>query len=452
MRELIQGFIDVDNVFWGDDVYRWWFYIAILLILFFEKRRTTKITLAWYSIVFLICLFSPISNTIMMMIETRWQYRARLYSMLPIPYVLALGSILLMDRMCGFHHGELNETETKGTGWMPAFKLVMVAGVCILIVIGGTDVYHQDWMRPAGNVAKVPSAVVEIKEKLRDQRDITVAVPDTLSSYIRQVAPEFYTPYGRYVNEFGAELSQANPDPSSIMTKAGDESCNYIVVYDNEENVNNFRNNGYEPYGQVSGYLIYKVEGVPFTQKTYNEKRQLIRIMYLDAEGYPDITNRRYAGLAYEYDGAGNHSKVIYLDIDGNRKNIKQGIAAVAYTYTFFSHQIASCIYLDENDNPLFADGRYETRYQYNSKRLLEEETYYDQYGKPMARMDALYAKKKIIYDGHNCVIGEEYYDLDGKLINNSQGYARACWEYDEDGTRVNQTFRDEQGNQIEID
>lgn len=424
MQEMFQSFIEVDNIFWGDDVFRWWFYIAISIILVFEKKRSTRITFAWYSIVFLIGMFNPLSNTIMSIIAPEWQYRARLYSMLPIPYVLALGSILFIDKIYGLNEGKLTESQKGDRKCTTIAKMVVVSGLCILIILGGTDVYTQDWMRPAQNLEKVPLATLEIKNVLKDQKDITIAVPGSLSSYIRQVAPELYTAYGRNLTALGTIVSQENPDPLKVMEMAGRDGCNFIVITNNNTNIENFKNFGYEPYDQVTGYLIYEVKGVQLTRHIHNEKRQLIKLIYLDENNHPRLQNERYASIIFEYDNAGNCSKEAYLDAEGNRVLLKEGYSAVVRTYTNFSRQIKSVIYMDVNDKPVLINGRYETRREYNSSRMLKAEYYYDQNGELMNRTDTFYASRRIIYDSEGRMIGEEYYDKNGTMTINSEGFS----------------------------
>lgn len=441
MQEMFQDFMTVNNIFWGDDVFHWWFYIAIVLILIFETHSTTKITYAWYSVVFLIGLFSPLSNMIMSRINSAWQYRARLYSMLPIPYVLALGSIVFFDKVSCIRNKKTIEVKFTEYKSQQAIKLVLVFGACTLIVLGGTDVYKQDWMKSAQNLEKVPKAVLELKEKLGSQQDICVAVPESLSSYVRQEIPSFYTPYGRYVNSLGARISQENPDPISVMREAGAESCDYIVIYDNEINITNFQQSGYEPFDRVSGYIIYKVDGVPYIKRIYNTNRQIISILYMDENDAPTEKDQGYAGVSYEYDQDGNCNKETYLDTKGNKKTLDYGYAAVAKKYSRFSRQVVSITYLDAQDNPVLIRGRYETRNTYDSKRRWARESYFDQYGQMMNRVDTFYAYRDFVYDNQGRCVGEKYYNLNGNLVVSSYGYASFLYELDQNGNIIQETY-----------
>ena len=47
---------------------------------------------------------------------------------------------------------------------------------------------------------------------------VTIAVPGSLSPYIRQIDATFFMPYGRYVNALGSALSEDHPEPVYVMT------------------------------------------------------------------------------------------------------------------------------------------------------------------------------------------------------------------------------------------
>lgn len=456
MQELYQGFLNVDKIFWGDDIFRWWFYLSIFSILILEKKRTVRISFGWFCIVIFVGLFNPLSNVVMSKMRLDWPYRARLYSWFPLPQVLGIGTVLVIDKLCkGFQKEVLVSNEKTAPKWgQSVAKLVLVAGICTLIIMGGTDVYKQDWMKPAQNFEKVPTAVLELKQRMGNLKDISIAVPASLSSYLRQVAPQFYTPYGRDYDMLGNLISQDNPDPLGVMRMAGEESCDFIVVIDNETNIENFRHAGYEAYEKVTGFLVYKVTGVPMIKRTYNEKRQVIKEEYLDKHGIPleygfAGTEEGYAGIAYEYDRYGNRTKEIYLKADGSRRIMHDTYTAIAKTYTRYAHLISSLKFLNENDEPVILSGCYETRYTYNSKRQVEEESYYNGNGEPMINIDTLCASKKIKYDDNNCIIGEEYYDAENNVVINSSGYASYVRVFDQNGRKIREEYHGLDGKYI---
>ena len=452
MADLIPYLQMVNGIFWGDDVFHWWYYISVTIILILEKRKMVKRVYGFYPICFLLALFNPITYKIIQKLELGWPYFARLYSMLPLPVVLAVGIILLTEIICSisrknlFHKSAETTIEPQEARWAPVVKLNMTVGICLLIVMGGTDVYQQDWMQPALNLEKIPNAVIEINEKLVGQEEICIAVPESLSSYIRQYAPSLYTPYGRFVNALGSALSKENPDPTYVMEEAGARSCNYIVIYDNQTNIEIFSNLGYEPYDRVAGYLIYSVEGVSYTKKMHNEKHQVLSEMYMDANDVPIVNKQGYAGKAYEYDNLGNRKKEIFLGYDGNRITLSQGYAAIEREYTRYSDKVQSIKYLDINDHPVMINGCYETRFSYNSARKPEREAYFDECGLPMNRVDLLYASKTIEYDKDGYVVSEHYYDISGKPKLSTQGFASYTSTLSENKTIIAEKYFDENG------
>ena len=92
-------------------------------------------------------------------------------------------------------------------------------------------------MQPAENLAKVPDAALWVADALhRDGEELTVAVPEALSPYIRQIDSGFYMPYGRSLTALGTEISKESPNPTVVMTGTGGADCDYVVIKDSPEN------------------------------------------------------------------------------------------------------------------------------------------------------------------------------------------------------------------------
>ena len=77
-------------------------------------------------------------------------------------------------------------------------------------------------MKEIQNFEKIPEESIEICKMLHDDENaITIAVPTSLSSYIRQIDSSFYMPYSRYPDDLGKELSKTQVNPSYAMSEAG---------------------------------------------------------------------------------------------------------------------------------------------------------------------------------------------------------------------------------------
>lgn len=457
MSELLPYFKSVNETFWGDDVYQWLFYTTVIIILLLgNKRRLSnsqmaKRVFAVYPICFIIALFNPITYAVTKFFTGgAWMYYARLYSMLPIPYTLALGAILLIDWVTEFPKGRnrgrngsdakagRRENRKKKSIISPLTKLLLTAGLCVFFILGGTNVYSQDWMRPAQNIEKVPNDVIELLQALKPVGNISVAVPDELSSYVRQVEGSLFTPYGRYVNSLGEELASVEPDVSYIMTEAGKQSVNYVVVRRSPEREAAFADLGYEPTNVTDRYAVYAVSKVPRLIRVINEKHQIVEQYYLNADDQLECEPGGCAITTYEYDKYGHQIKETYLDEHRNKYELSEGYASISRSYRKLSSLINSISYLDAEDQKILHEGCYETRYKYNFSRRVIKESYYDALGNPMNRTDVFYAVRKFTRNKDGRVIKEEYFDTEGSPILSSSGFASCTREYNEVG-RVTQ-------------
>ena len=458
MESMIPFIRRINAGFWGDDVYQWWFYLAVIVILLFDRKKMEKRVYGVYPLCFLIALYMPFTRLITsIVVSDADAYYIRLYSMLPVPHILMLGSILLMEeiirkigasreKMVSGNITTVPETQEERN---PMLKLVITAGLCGLIIFGGTNIYKQDWFQRAQNLAKVPNEVIEICRKLHRDEGVTIAVPESLSSYIRQIDAGVYMPYGRYVyvDKLGLELSKSHPDFDFIFPEAGKEGCDYIVIENNQENLDSAAEKGIEPFAQMGRYLIFEIKGVSRIKNHYDSKHRLIRTTNLDEKGKPVAGEQGYTSICYEYDRDNNKTKEYYLDQDNQRIMLSGGYAGISRTYTHFSHQISSETYLDEKDQPICAEGYVQVRYDYNGKRKKIRESYFDDHGNLMLRTDEQYAIREIFYNENGEEIGNRYYDTEGHPCLNSSGYAEIRKELDENNRIVCESFYDTQGN-----
>lgn len=447
MADLISYFQTSDNIFWGNDIYRWWFYLSIILIIILEKRKMVKRVYAIYPIIFYIALFNPIIYEVIKFFSGGlWQYYARLYSMLPLPYTLALATILLIDGVLKLTNSDKLKIKEQNENNQPLrhmLRIALVFGAFSLIVFGGTNVYLQDWMQESQNIGKVPNEAIWICNVLHSEEGITIAVPASLSSYIRQIDASLFMPYGRHMNSLGNALSQNNPDPVYVMSEAGKEACNYIVIYNNEENKESFSKVGYEPEHTIGNYMVYAVNGVPRKKNIYDKRHYLIEEKYLDEKGSPVLHGSGYSAVQYTYDQIGNRVMTTYLDENGEPTD-PDGYASIRRFYTSFSRQIASQTYLSPEGMPIKIFGRVETRYEYDANRNLIRESYFDEKGQPMERTDQSYASKRIVYNEKGRKIGEEYYNIEGERTNSSLGYASYQRILGSSGEIIGETYYDE--------
>ena len=420
MAEIWQYVQIADTTFWGTNIYHVWFYVAIVSIILFERSPVIKRVIGLYPIFFILALYSPIAYWLIQTYTSGiWQYFARLYSMIPLPVIIGLGTVEFIDFLCNRGKIGIESLEEQQIGVNKkgaALKLILTGGCCALMVFGGTFVYEQDWMKPAQNRNKVPEDAKAICQILHQDEGVTIAVPDSLSSYIRQIDASFITPYGRYVNDLGWNLSQEHPDPVYIMETAGKQACDYIVVYNNEENISRFLANGWSPYKYQGNYLIYTVEKVYQVKKRYNKARQLIEVKTLDEEGKPTQNKNGYYGIKYKYDNAGNRSKETYLDQNDEPMILSGGYSSVEYDYDSISKHVMAKRYFDSKDQPLNYNGYFEIKYSYDDSGKEIKKCFYDDKGNlVLTRLG--YAIIEYEYNETGKLMGEKYYDNQGSII-----------------------------------
>ena len=469
----MEQYVQINQMFWNASPFQYIFYVSVLLILIFERRKLHKIVFGVFPIVVIVGMFNPVtSRTVSFLFRTSNLYYVRLFSIVPVFYCMAHGAMLLLERLRG------------------AVKLCGVCAVAGIIVFAGHSVYREPWMQRAENVGKVPDEVLAVLDIIpRERENPRVAFPDPLYLYARQVDGDIIMPYGRQINggpiQFLEELNKPVPDVSTVMTMAGDQSVDYIVVNRSDDAKAAFSNSGYEPVGETSGYCVYPVTGVNRTVLTLNEKRQVESSTVCDPSGNPTSDGSITTTTVYDYDRWGNRIKETYYDKDGQRMTTIDGYSGRKRSLKLhgLSWAIDSMTYLDTTDQPLLASGRYETRYRYVKRRDVIEESYYDLDGRLMNRLDKGYAAalkcydlsgrivserftdtsgKAIVssdgyagyvreYDALDRVIAEKYYNTEGVIGNNTYGFAEWTRAYDDGGNVVAEAFIDEDGNAVDI-
>ena len=455
MTEQISYFQRVYSTFWGDDIFQWWFYFAIIIILIYEKRKMERAVYGIYPLCFLIALITPVARLIMKRVAPAWQYFARLYSMLPIPYMLAISAVFLINRIClmGVTNRNIrireNFADNIAEDQKPVLKLLMTVGVCALIIFGGTNVYATDWMQKAQNIAKVPNEAIWICQELHKDKEVTIAVPETLVVYIRQTDAGIYMPYGRKLNKLGEELSKEQPDPEYVMTEAGRQGCDYIIIANNQENIDHFAGYGWQPYSKIGKYLVYEVKGVSKNKREHDEKHRLIKLTTLDNEGNPIVGSDGYASICYAYDQENNRVLESYLDANGNPTVTAKGYAAIRRCYVRYTSKVTSMTYLDADGKPVKNNKGYaEIRREFNENKQISKEIYWDEQGNPAA-VQGRYCGVAREYDQQGRIIKETYLNAQGEPTRQKKGYVTVVWEYNDSGLIISESYLDEHGRPI---
>lgn len=470
----MEQYAQINRMFWNGSYFQYIFYASIALILVLEKRKLHKIVFGVFPVVMIFGMFNPATSVVIFKVfHSSNLYYVRLFSIIPVFYCMAHGAMLLLDKAQG---------------------IVKLCGACIaiaLFVFAGHSVYQEDWMQRAENPQKVPDEVFEVLDVIpREKENVRVAFPEPLYLYARQVDGSIIMPYGRQLSgspiQFLDELNAPVPNVSTVMTLAGNQSVDYIVVKKSEEAKAVFFNSGYAPVGETEGYCVYPVTGVPKIELTLNEKRQVESSTYVDPDGNPAYSNLSVITTrVFEYDRWGNKTKETFFDKDGRRVTTIEGFSSTGRSYKLYGLTwiVDSITHMDNSDQPVLVAGRYETRFKHLRKRNSVEERYYDQDGQPMDRLDTGYAATLLEYDANgrlisekftdtlgnpvsstdgyagytleyndfNRITTEKYYNTEGMICNNSAGFAEWNRTYDDSGNVIEESFIDEQGKTVDM-
>ena len=144
----------VVSVHWGNSPFQFFFYLGILLVLLLEKRREVRVVLGWLPLLFLLVIYNPLFGQVLSRVipSKSWAYLSRLFTFVPLFYVVAHGAVLLLSRL------------------KDGAKFLCVCLLGAVIALSGESVYHQYWMRPAANAEKAQTDAVEMVEHSRGIR------------------------------------------------------------------------------------------------------------------------------------------------------------------------------------------------------------------------------------------------------------------------------------------
>ena len=433
----MEQYTKVNEMYWSGSPLQWVFYASILLILIFEKRKTYKLVFGVFPVVTLVAVFNPLtSKAVSLFFRNGEVYYVRLFSIIPVFYCMAHGVMMIVKKVQGI------------------IKLLGVCAALLVFVCAGNSIYRESWMKAAENPQKVPDEVLNVLAAIpHEDETVRVALPSPLYIYARQVDGSILMPYGRAIHgEPGpllAELKKRVPDVARVMTLAGNDDVDYVVVRRGKKGKAAFRERGYNPIGETKKYSIYAVSGTKRTEKILNEKRQIVSTTTLDADGKPFYSNiSTIATREYAYDRWGNRTEERYYDHTGRRVTTTDGYSGRRRSYGMhgLAWLINSNTNLDMQDQPILAAGRYETRYRYLRRRDLVEESYFDAEGRLMNRLDTGYAIALKEYNRMGKAVSEKYFDADRNPVACYDGYSGYAREYDEEDRLTVEKYFDSQG------
>lgn len=456
--ETFRFLSEVWDTLWGDNQYYLFFFITWMILLFFLKDKYKRAEYVWYSLIIFVGILNPVSVVIG---EKLWgvsvAYFCRLFSTIQIFVIMAFGCVTVLARV---------KRSRK-----PIALMLIIA----IIVLGGDSIYAQPWVIRADNFEKIPKEIIELSDAFEKNGDITIALPNSLSSYFRQYNSSIRMIDGRdSTSQLTIQLESEFPDVEYVMSKSGMEGADFIIVYNKQSVVKKFAEAEYKPWYKTDNYVVYQVSGYDRIKKEYNSEGEVTSITYLDSGGTAKKNANGYSIIRYFYDQDENIEYELYYDaneqsvkdafgcngyryeyykngkiskktcIDGNMNETASNIGYVSVTYSYDELMRKQYeFYYQYNGSPFEIDTNvygYRYNYDYKEEGVIIYRTCLDTNGDEVLCLDGYSTKKKVV-DKNDMLIGEYYYDKLGQPINTIDGYFGVIYNYNELGQLHEITF-----------
>lgn len=222
-------------------------YLGVLLYLWFaEKDRHRRAIFVYAPTLLLLLFFCPLFRRLFVGLLDDSETYYRLLWLLQMSLVSAYG----MLKLCAGH------------------RRIGLVVMCALIVAGGDYVYDSEHISRAENAYHLPQETIDIVDLIEPEEGrITVLVPADLIYYIRQYSTNIELPYGRemliarwnYYHAMYEAMEQAEViETETFVELAREYPCAYIVLKEDRKLTEPLTAYGYERYGQVGAFVIYR--------------------------------------------------------------------------------------------------------------------------------------------------------------------------------------------------
>ena len=222
-------------------------YLFMLLYLWMtEKDKHRRAIFVYAPTLLLLMFFCPLFRKVFVRLLEDSETYYRLLWLLQMSIVSAYGMI----RLCGRQ------------------RRIGLAVMCVIIAVCGNYVYDSEYITKAENAYHLPQEAIDIVDLIEPEEGrITVLVPADLIYYVRQYSTNIELPYGRemliarwdYHHAMYEAMEEAEViETASFVELAREYPCAYIVLKEDRETDGSLTQYGYDIYGRVGEYLVYK--------------------------------------------------------------------------------------------------------------------------------------------------------------------------------------------------
>ena len=188
--------------------------------------------------------------------------------------------------------------------------------------------------------------------------------------------------------------------------------------------------------------LVMTNEGIAAACYEYDDNGNEVARYFIDKNEKPCVLNYYYSRCEYGYDDQGNIVSERYKNADGKLMTVG-GCAGIDRTFDLRGNVVKK---RPIGVNGSLAAGMQETRYIYDERDNVIEESYYGNNGNAV-NCEGGYHKINKKYNSRNLCIQEEYFGINGQLSNvKGQNFAVVKKEYDERGNNTSITYFTQSG------
>ena len=328
-------------------------------------------------------------------------------------------------------------TEKIQKPWLKGIAAVAGAGV---VLLGGTFLYRGPGgsFVKAANAAKLPNNVVQMADRMLELNDQPrVIAQDPIGVYIRQYTEKIDTLFGRDIEgahiwrtsnnaiQANKELNNSTFELTTIKRLMLVDEYDYLICNANPRQ-------RFRLVDTVGDYGIYETIDAPSVIKERNELGQVISVTTLDKWECQINNAGGYSTASYTYDKNGHVTYEYYTNDEGNRIKDAYGVAGYEWEYDNQGHILMERT-LGVDGEMVQAFRNYaEVRREYKGDRKITE-AYFDEEGNARTQIAGYTAYKNIWYQDR--IISRTYLGKDGYPVNRSDGYSKAVWSQNENGT-----------------
>lgn len=245
------GAFQIFHDYMGTGLLMIWYLLAVAWLFLKEKRKPVRILFLYLPGMVLLFFFNPLLFALYERVLKSETYFRMLW-LLPVSATLGYCIVAFLRELSGK-------------------KKLLFGGISVVaIMVTGTLVYQNPLFTKAENRYHVPWEVVEICDRISiDGREVMAAFPEEFLLYVRQYTAAVCMPYGRQnmqdtYDEFYLLMLRKEIPVSEMAALAKEELCHYVIVSRKKVLVGNMQDYGYELFGEVGDYLIYRDNTMDF--------------------------------------------------------------------------------------------------------------------------------------------------------------------------------------------